>query len=74
MTVVVPFASQTTSTLSVELPALGRQPLIGVPLRCWVSAWCVGLAQPGGEVGWVFRGEVSASAYAALRRRVLHGV
>ena len=72
--VTLPHATQYTSKLAVELPTIRRQPPSGVCLRCWISAWCLGLVQPGGEMGWVFRDEVSVSAYAALHRRVLLGI
>lgn len=49
------------------------KPLVGVALNCWICPWCVGVAQLEGDMGWMFKDEVSAAVYAAVRRRVLQG-
>ena len=56
----------------VREPFLGKS-LLGESLRSWVCPWCVGYAARDGDWYWVFRDEVSPSAYADIRRRLLSG-
>ena len=48
-----------------------HKPLVGTPLRSWISPWCVGYAAIDGLWYWVFKDEVSASVYADIRRRLV---
>ena len=48
-----------------------HKPLVGTPLRSWMSRWCVGYAALDGLWYWVFKDEVSAPVYADIRRRLV---
>ena len=48
-----------------------HKPLVGIPLRSWMSRWCVGYAALDGLWYWVFKDEVSAPVYADIRRRLV---
>lgn len=48
-----------------------HKPLVGMPLRSWISPWCVGYAAIDGGWYWVFKDEVSAPVYADIRRRLI---